>query len=371
MATVGLWGNEVGLPVGERREAQVARRGVLRRILRPLLRFPLFYKILLANVAIAALGAVLGTVLVAQALGTGLNGTLLERALALVAAWALVSAAVNALILKVALAPLHDLERATAHAGVGELDTRVPLSPLADKEMERVIRAFNAMLDGLANYRRRLRDVAVRAQDAAEEERKRIARELHDDTAQVLAGLAVQLQIARAAKEPALREELLDGVRKSLVEATERVRMYARGLRPPALDVLGLLAAIRSHARNVEEMGGPKIAVEADAATLPLSPEAELALYRIVQEAISNASRHSGARHVRVRLWRAPAAVCASVEDDGRGFSVGEVMSSKDKGLGLFGMQERATYVGGRVYVESEPGAGTTVRVEIPVNATS
>ncbi|HET9985641.1 MAG TPA: sensor histidine kinase [Longimicrobiales bacterium] len=355
----------------ERREDQVEREGVLRRVVRPLLRFPLFYKILLANVAIAALGAALGTMLVAHALGVAVSESLLEPVLALVAAWALVSVAVNAIILKVALAPLHDLERATADAGVGELDTRVPLSPLADKEMARVIRAFNTMLDGLGHYRRRLRDVAVRAQDAAEEERKRIARELHDDTAQVLAGLAVQLQIARAAKDPALRDELLDGTRKSIVEATERVRMYARGLRPPALDVLGLLAAIRSHARNVEEMGGAKVSVEADGGPFALSPEGELALYRIVQEAVSNASRHSGARQVRVRVWRTPTSVSAVVEDDGRGFSVGEVMSSKNTGLGLFGMQERATYVGGRVYVESAPGAGTTVRVEIPVNSAS
>jgi two-component system sensor histidine kinase UhpB len=371
MATVRHWSNDIDSPVRERQEDPLERENLLRRVVRPLLRFPLFYKILLANVVIAALGTAIGTMIVAHAAGTAVRVSLLEPVLALVAAWALVSVAVNALILKVALAPLRDLERATAHAGLGELDTRVPLSPLADKEMARVIRAFNDMLDGLGHYRRRLRDVAVRAQDAAEEERKRIARELHDDTAQVLAGLAVQLQIARAAKDPATRDELLAATRHAIVEATERVRMYARGLRPPALDVLGLLAAIQSNARNVEEMGGIKVSVEADGGPYALSPEGELALYRIVQEAVSNAARHSGARQVRVRLSRTPAAVGAVVSDDGRGFSVAEVMSSKDTGLGLFGMQERATYVGGRVYVESAPGSGTTVRVEIPVNSTS
>jgi two-component system sensor histidine kinase UhpB len=107
--------------------------------------------------------------------------------------------------------------------------------------------------------------------------------------------------------------------------------------------------------------------VEATSPTGALSPEVELALYRILQEALSNVVRHAGASHARVRIGRADGVVEAIVEDDGRGFRVDRVLSAGDAGLGLFGMKERAASLGGDVRVESEPGRGTRVSVRIPV----
>src|SRR5690606_28472216 len=119
--------------------------------------------------------------------------------------------------------------------------------------------------------------------------------------------------------------------------------------------------------RALSESVGVTIRLEANGTDTLLTSQAELALYRITQEAISNAVRHSGAGHVLVEIENGPDSVCVTVRDDGRGFAVEQVMGSGQQGLGLFGMQERAAYVGGRVEIRSRPGRGTTVRAEVPV----
>src|SRR5690606_26966898 len=129
---------------------------------------------------------------------------------------------------------------------------------------ERLTGTFNGMLDTLDSYRQRLSGVAVRALNAAEQERKRIARELHDDTAQSLAALLIRLRILRGMDDPAARDEMIDQFRLEIGEALERVRRFARGLRPPALEELGLVPAIESHVRSLSESVGINIRVEAE-----------------------------------------------------------------------------------------------------------
>ncbi len=335
--------------------------------LQALLRVPLFYKILLANAAIVILGAVIGTALTAEFVRLAPHRSTLELVGLFAAAGVIVSVLVNALILRLALGPLRLLERTAERVQRGELDARAPLSPLADRELERLTRTFNDMLDSLAAYRQRLRDIAARALHAEEEERKRIARELHDETAQSLAALLIRLRLARCADQPGAREALLEEVRQQITVTIEGIRRFARGLRPPALDELGLVPAIEAHARALSEAVGLKVEVEAEPVRGLLSPEAELALYRIVQEALSNVARHSGTAEACVRIARAPGSVIATVEDRGRGFDVTGVARVAGRGLGLFGMRERAEYVGGRVEIESAPGAGTRVCAQIPV----
>lgn len=334
--------------------------------IRSLLRVPLFYKILLANSAIVVAGAVAGTMTTAAFVRAEPDRSTLELVGLLALAGVVVSVMVNWLILRLALGPLDELER-TAHAvQAGQFDARARLSPVMDRELERLTRVFNAMLDGLERTRRRLRDVAARALRAEEEERKRIARELHDETAQSLAAQLVRLRLLRGSTDTTARDAALDEVRAEMTRTLEGIRRYARGLRPPALDELGLGPAIEAHARSLAEATGLEVTVDTERVEGVLSSDAELAMYRIVQEAVSNALRHAQANEVRVRLAREDGTVVATVEDDGRGFAVDEVMSSQ-RGLGLFGMQERSAYVGGRVEIESAPGEGTRVRVEVPL----
>lgn len=336
------------------------------RWIRALLAVPLFYKILVANAAIAVVGTAVGITLTREFLRQVPGESTLGLIVALALAGVAITALVNALILRLALKPLELLERTAAEVHRGNLDARVPILAVADRSLVRLTQTFNAMLDGLAAYGERLREVAARALTAEEEERKRIARELHDDTAQRLAVLLIRLKLARNLHDRHEREQLLDQLRDEIGEALEGVRRFARGLRPVALEELGLVRALEGHVRTLSESVGVDIRLEADALDGVLSSPSELVLYRIVQEALSNAVRHSGAGRIDIGLRRGERAVLATVRDDGHGFRVERQMSEQGPGLGLFGMQERAAYVGGRVAVRSAPGAGTTVWAEIP-----
>jgi len=319
------------------------------------LRVPLFWKILLANALIVAV-VVMACHFGAEEAGLGV----------VLGSGVVLSGVVNGVILRLALSPLQDLEETAGRVREGDMNARAPVSSLADRDLEQLRETFNSMLETGTVYRQRLREVAARALAATEEERKRIARELHDGIAQSLAALRIRLRVARTMPDDAARSALLEQVGADMGEAMEELRRIARGLRPPALDMLGLGPAIESHARNIADATGMAMDLRLEDIGHRLSPDAELALYRVIQEALSNVARHSGADTFRVQLAANNGHVHASVEDNGQGFEVARAMSDNG-GLGLFGMQERASYVGGTVAIESEPGRGTRVNVLVPV----
>jgi two-component system, NarL family, sensor histidine kinase UhpB len=326
--------------------------------LRRLLAVPLFYKILIANAAVVAAVAVTVAALAGvepaggRVLGVALFGILLSLGL-------------NAVIVRLALRPIADLQAAAERVAAGDFTVRVPESALADRDLRRLATTFNAMLAADQERRRRLRELAVRALGAAEEERRRIARELHDGVAQQLAALQIQLRVARNVRGEDDRDALLLEVGQELASQIDELRSMAGGLRPPALDMLGLAPAVESLARQLAERSGVRIRTHTEPVNGLLEPAAELAMYRIVQEALGNAARHAAAKQVDVDLERRDGYVVASVRDDGRGFSVLEALGSS--AVGLFGMQERASYVGGSVAIDSHPGGGTRIDISIPV----
>ena len=335
--------------------------------MRWLLRVPLFYKILLANAVLVLVGTIVGSMVTATYVRRHPDASTLDLVGALAAGGILATVLVNAIILRLALQPLDALERTAARVQRGDAGARVAPSPLADREMERLTRTFNGMLDAAAVNRERLREIASAALNAAEEERKRIARELHDETAQLLAALLIRIRVVKNQSDPQAVDALLEEMRREVGHALEGVRRFARGLRPAALDELGLVPAIESHVRSIREITDIRLSFDADAADgEEPPPEVSLAVYRIVQEALSNVVRHSGAARAAVRVWREADRLVVTVEDDGRGFSVPAVREA-GRGLGLFGMGERAAYLGGRVDVQSAPGTGTRVRAEIPL----
>ncbi len=334
-----------------------------------LLRVRLFYKILIANAAILLMGTIGGALLSGVLRDRGDGRFPLAWVVAFTLGGILATMLVNALIVQVALRPLSLLEETAARVQSGDVDARVPYSPLLDVELEHLTGTFNGMLDNLESYRQRLSGIAARAMNAEEQERMRIARELHDDTAQYLAALLIRLRLIRSAEDSRARDAALDEFRTEIGEALERVRRFARGLRPPALDELGLVPALESHVRALSESVGVAIRVDAEPIEHLLTQQAELALYRIAQEAISNAIRHAEPSRVTVRIAPERGTVVLVVTDDGAGFHVDEVAGRDDRGLGLFGMQERAAYVGGSVRIQSQPGVGTEVEAVIPVTA--
>ena len=247
-----------------------------------------------------------------------------------------------------------------------EVPVEISLSPMPADDEECVVAIVRDMTE-----RNRLRRFGTEAVQAAEEERLRIARELHDDAAQRLAALLMQLRVARGIEDAERREILLDGFHDELLETAEAIRRIAHGLRPPELEEVGLEAAVRALARSVRESHGLEIVVESRLDEGRLLPDAELAFYRIVQEALSNVVRHAHATCVRVSLSSESQTLTGVVEDDGRCFDPERASDARGSGLGLIGMRERAEHLGGEVRIASAPGEGTRVHVELPLDETS
>ncbi len=208
------------------------------------------------------------------------------------------------------------------------------------------------------------RDALARVVKAQEHERKRLARELHDETGQALTSILLGLkpleQSARTDEERAAMASL----RELVVSTLRDVRRLAVELRPSALDDFGLATAVERLADTFRDSTGMRVDVETRLGEVRLPPEVETALYRIVQEALANIVKHAEATHVSILLTRKDFSVAAVVEDDGKGF---DETNTGDDVLGIVGMRERVGLVGGRLAIESGSGSGTTVAAEVPI----
>jgi two-component system sensor histidine kinase UhpB len=207
----------------------------------------------------------------------------------------------------------------------------------------------------------------ARSHSAAEAELRRLALELHDELAQTLAAVRVELRVARATADADRREARFDRISAGLGEVIEDVRRLAQGLRPASLGELGIGAALGSYARPVAEAAGMEIDIQTVPTAGAITDAAELVLYRIMQEAMANVVRHSGASRVDLILRRTGRSLELCIADNGRGFDVAEALRGDGRGLGLLGMQERARHVGGSVETFSVPGDGTRITVTVPL----
>lgn len=225
------------------------------------------------------------------------------------------------------------------------------------EEVERIELAFLRMMRRLEAERLRAGSAALRAQ---EQERARVARDLHDEVNQSLTGLLLRLEAVREAAPPELEPELAK-TRALANQAMRELLSLARQLRPTALDDLGLVAAIAGQVDQVSQ-GGVEAALQQEGNFSDLDDDVQLVIYRVAQEALSNAARHSDAQRVDVTLRRSERGVELVVSDDGRGFA----FERSESGLGISGMRERALLVGGDLTIESRPGRGTTVHLTVP-----
>jgi two-component system sensor histidine kinase UhpB len=226
-----------------------------------------------------------------------------------------------------------------------------------DPDVVALARTFNDMLDRLESERR---DSARQALMVQEAERRRIARELHDEVGQTLTGVMLQIE-GLAADIPDELRERLDELRETARHGTEEVRRIARRLRPDALEELGLVSALAALASAFERQAGIPARRRLDE-HVAVTPEEELVLYRVAQEAMTNVARHAGAGEVRLELRSGDESLVLVVADDGRGLPDGASASSQ----GIRGMRERAMLVGATLTIESEPGRGTVVELSIP-----
>jgi two-component system sensor histidine kinase UhpB len=260
---------------------------------------------------------------------------------------------VNYVLVRRAVAPLERL--------AGVMRSIDPLAPgrrseltTAPAEVGALAGAFDQMLDRLEAERR---ESARRALGAQEDERRRIARELHDEVGQSLTAAVLRIKRVQPEVQPSAAEELED-IRNAVRATLEEVRAIAANLRPEALDDLGLSAALRQLAIEAERAG---LVVERSVdADIRVTPEREVVVYRIAQEALANAMRHARAQRVELRFERVGDGARLQIADDGVG------ADGLEQGGGIRGMRERAVLAGGTLAVESEGGAGTVVTLDLP-----
>lgn len=282
--------------------------------------------------------------------------TLVIVVLAVVAA----ALAINLLLVLRRFAPLEKLVEDMEKVDLSRPGPVLPESIDGVVETEEVARlelAFLRMMRRLEAERRRAGGAALRAQ---EQERARVARDLHDEVNQSLTGLLLRLEALREQAPPELRPEL-DETKGVANQAMGELLSLARQLRPTALDDLGLVAAISGQVEQLRS-GGMEAELRAGGDFSDLPDDVQLVLYRVAQEALTNAARHGEAGRVVARLRRTESEAELEVSDDGRGFA----FEQSERGLGIAGMRERALAVGGELTIESRPGAGTTVRLTVP-----
>jgi len=265
--------------------------------------------------------------------------------------------------------PLQELDRRAARVAWGDFGAvQQPVGGV--QEIETLRRTLNQMAGQIESYRTALRDYLAAVTLAQEEERRRLARELHDDTTQTLIALMHRVEMCEKATGDSVRlAGRLNEVRELAIGALESVRRLVHDLRPIYLEDMGLLPALDMLAGDMSQStGAPPIKLNVAGTPRRLPPDVELAVYRIVQEALSNVVRHAGATTAQVRLEFGGEGLTLTVEDDGVGFAVPDTPHTlaRDGHFGLMGMRERALRFGGHLSLRSQPGAGTTVVVHLP-----
>lgn len=226
-------------------------------------------------------------------------------------------------------------------------------------EVEQLTRTFNEMLDRLETERR---ESATRALRAQESERLRVARGLHDEVGQVLTG--VLLQLDSLAHDDRARVADIEETKESVRQALEEVRRIARELRPEMLEHLGLVSALTELSRKFADQSGIRVSRRFADDLPPLSEDAEIAVYRVAQESLTNVARHAHASHVELELQPGAGSLVLRVADDGRGLPDAPIRANGH--TGLRGMRERALLVGGALAIKRSREGGVEVRLEVP-----
>jgi signal transduction histidine kinase len=265
-----------------------------------------------------------------------------------------------ALISNVLTRPLREVAAGAGRIAAGELAARVPAG--RDDEIGRLAAAFNDMAEKVAERDASLRQLSRRMLSVQEQERIRIAREVHDELGQALTAMKIDLQ--QLAKRHASLDEPLKPIARTIDEIVDLVRRIATDLRPAILDDLGITAALEQQLRRLRESTGMQttlvVAEEPD-----LDMVTRVTLYRIAQEALANVVRHAEASEVEISLAIREGAAVLEISDNGRGVSPEQVTNPKS--LGLLGMRERAELLGGSVHLAGNPGHGTVVTVTLPL----
>ncbi len=237
------------------------------------------------------------------------------------------------------------------------------LAVATTRRILRLARDADLRYHQVVEAQRELKELSARLVEAQEQERRAISRELHDEVGQSLSALLMELgNLGAAAPRDADFRRHVESIRKLAESSVQVVRNMALLLRPSMLDDLGLVPALQWQAREISKRTGLSVTVDAENVADDLPEEHKTCIYRVVQEALHNCARHALAHSVRIQVVQESERIRLSVRDDGQGFDSAHV-----RGLGLLGMEERVTHLGGHFHLQSEPGLGTLLRIEIPL----
>jgi signal transduction histidine kinase len=320
------------------------------------------------QVKLAGAGLVLVAAAIAAVLAAG-NGVAGSSRYLMIAVFAIaVSVIVNLLLVRAALRPLHDLEVTAERIWNGDVTARVPASRVADRELTRLGRALNLVLDSLMRDRARIRRLASEVIRIGDHERSRLGRALHEDAAQSVAALMYQLS-ALEADAPADLAAELGKLRASMLRSLEQLTELAQSTHPRVLDDLGLGAALRQLVRNAADQSGVDVSASCHVKRDDVPADTALVSYRIVQEALRNALAHGNPTRIGIAAWIDGDRLITEVSDNGQGFDTGP--AATHEGTGLFMMSERTNLANGTLHLESTSDAGTLVRATIPLQVQS
>ena len=315
----------------------------------------LLTQVLAVNAILVAVTAFVAAVLARERFSEGTS----SRALLLLGLAVLAVILLNSILLRRRLEPIERLVRTMDEVELATPGTRAMIPRHAAKEVTKLTRRFNEMLDRIEEERRAAGRAVLRAQ---EQERQRIAQDLHDEVNQALTAIKLRLSATMQDVPGALRYELQETA--SLVDrAMDELLHLARQLRPTALDDHGLIPALRSQVQDFADRTGIQSSFRRHGSMPPISDDQQLVIYRVTQESLSNVAQHAKASKVDVELSFTGRTVLR-IRDDGRGFPGNNGQPrGRPGGLGLSGMRERALLVGGNLSIYTESGEGTTVEL--------
>jgi two-component system, NarL family, sensor histidine kinase UhpB len=331
-----------------------------------LLHIPLFYKVFLANAVIVTLMAVTGIIIAGRLPASFPTNSHYGLIAVLVVTGLAISFAVNLLVLKLALAPLDRLQTALDDARGGKTDVQISAGIVSDKQFDQLVATLNGMLTALEENGQQLHHLSQEILQAQEEERQRVARELHDEAAQTLTSLLVYLKLLEKSQDPE-EAQRVQNLRKLTAHALEEIRQVALELRPTILDDWGLEAALGWRVDELSKANAIRVTLQVAGMRDRLPRDLEVTFYRVAQEAMNNIARHSHARHAQIMLKREERWLMLEIKDDGVGFNTTVMQAGRLRGLGLLGMRERLALVGGELTIESQPGKGTRLIARAPL----
>ncbi len=313
-----------------------------------ILRMPLIGKLLGANMLVA-----LAALTVSAVFGHPGSFALVCVALA-------ISFVVNALLVRLALVPLDELDEVAIRVAEGDFSARAPVSRLADAQIAELADALNRLLSRVESDRARIQHLVRQSLRVREAEHAHIAEELREATAQQLSGLAMHLSAAvRECPDPAVAPNLV-AARDIAARMVEDVQSVAESVYPGLLGEFGLPAALEALGRRASRRSNVAVEVSADREITALSQALVTALYRVADEAVRNVELHAHAGRIRINLSREGSTITLQIEDDGTGFDVA-AEDRASSGVGLFRARELLAHAGGEMQISSAPGSGTSV----------